>query len=107
MRFPLLALISLTAAAQLAPLTLPAYDMFRYAVAARPFTYRFAPAGGAAPYVFSIEEGSVLPPGLRLNAATGELSGTLPMVGEFRHAVCIDDAAQARICVPFLVIAVA
>ena len=107
MRFPLLAMISLTAAAQIAPLTMPAYDMFRYAVAARPFAYRFAPAGGAAPYVFSMEEGSVLPPGLRLNAATGELSGTLPLVGEFRHAVCIDDAAQARICVPFLVIAVA
>ena len=66
MRFPLLALISLASTAQIAPLTLPAYDMFRYAVAARPFSYRFAPAGGVAPYVFSVEAGSVLPPGLRL-----------------------------------------
>lgn len=107
MRFPLLALISLAAAAQTAPLTLPTYDMFRYAVAARPFSYRFAPAGGVAPYVFAVETDSVLPPGLRLNGATGELSGIVPMVGEFRHTICIADAAQAQICVPFLMIAVA
>ncbi len=107
MRLPLLAMISLVAAAQIAPLTIPNYDMFRYAVASRAFSYRFAPAGGAGPYVFSVEEGSNLPPGLRLNGATGELTGTVPMVGEYRHTVCVKDATQAQICVPFLVIAVA
>ncbi|MFN0101871.1 MAG: putative Ig domain-containing protein [Bryobacteraceae bacterium] len=107
MRLALLALISLAAAAQTAPLTLATYDMFRYAVAGRTFSYRFAPGGGVAPYTFSVEEGSALPPGLRLNASTGELSGTVPQVGEFRHIVCVSDATQGQICVPFLVIAVA
>lgn len=107
MRFPLLAVLSLVAAAQTAPLTLSTYDMYRYAVTARAFSYRFAPTGGAAPYIFSVEEGSTLPPGLRLNAETGELAGTVPQLGEYRHIVCITDAAQARICVPFLVIGVA
>ena len=107
MRFLVLAMISLVAAAQTAPLTLSTYDMFRYAVTARAFSYRFAPAGGAAPYSFSVEEGSTLPPGLRLNGATGELTGTVPQVGEYRHTVCIADVAQQQICIPFLVIAVA
>ncbi|MBI2689814.1 MAG: putative Ig domain-containing protein [Acidobacteria bacterium] len=107
MRLALLATISLAAAAQTAPLTLPTYDMFRYATVNRQFSYRFAPSGGFAPYAFSVEEGSTLPPGLKLDATTGELSGTVPQTGEFRHVVCINDASRAQICVPFLVIAVA
>lgn len=107
MRLALLATISLTAVAQLAPLTYPAYDMYRYAVAGRPFSYRFQPAGGAGTYVFSVEEGAVLPPGLRLDAATGELAGTIALVGEYRTTVCVNDATRAQICVPFLVVAVA
>lgn len=107
MRLALLATLSFVAAAQTAPLTMATYDMFRYAVTGRAFTYKFAPGGGTAPYVFSVEEGSALPPGLRLNAETGELAGTVPQTGEFRHIVCVTDAARAQICVPFLVIAVA
>jgi uncharacterized protein (TIGR03437 family) len=102
-----LAILSVVAVAQTAPLTLSPYDMFRYAVVGRAFSYRFVPAGGIAPYSYSLEEGSVLPPGLRLNEATGELSGTVPQNGEYRHFVCIVDATRARICVPFLVIAIA
>jgi hypothetical protein len=45
LRFSLLGVISLVASAQFAQLTLPTYDMFRYAVAGRAFSYRFAPAG--------------------------------------------------------------
>ncbi len=100
-------MISLVAAGQTAPLTLPTYDMFRYATAGKAFSYRFVPGGGSVPYSYSLEEGSVLPPGLQLNASTGELSGTVPRVGEFRHTVCITDAAKSQICVPFLVISVA
>jgi uncharacterized protein (TIGR03437 family) len=107
LRLALLAITTLVAAAQNAPLTFPAYDMFRYATAGKPFTYTFAPGGGVAPYTFAVEEGSTLPPGLRLNAATGELSGTIPQVGEYRHSVCVGDATRAQICVPFLVVAVA
>jgi len=106
LRVPMLAMISLVAAAQTAPLTLATYDMYRYATAGRTFSYKFSPAGGIAPYVFSVEEGSALPPGLRLNTETGELTGTIPQVGEYRHSICISDAAKAQICVPFLVIAV-
>lgn len=106
MRLALLAIVSLAAAAQTAPLTLSTYDMFRYATAGRAFSYKFAPSGGLAPYTFSLEEGSVLPPGLRLDAATGELSGIVGQVGEYRHIVCIADATRAQICVPFLVVSV-
>jgi uncharacterized protein (TIGR03437 family) len=106
LRLALLAITTLVAAAQNASLTFPTYDMFRYATAGKPFTYKFAPGGGVAPYTFALEEGSVLPPGLRLDAATGELSGVVPQVGEFRHIVCVNDATRAQICVPFLVIAV-
>jgi uncharacterized protein (TIGR03437 family) len=107
LRLALLAILSVVAAAQTAPLTLSTYEMFRYAVTGRAFSHRFTPAGGIAPYSFSLEEGSTLPPGLRLNGETGELSGTVPQTGEFRHAVCITDATRAQICVPFLVISVA
>lgn len=107
MRLALLVLTSVAAMAQLPPLTLPAYDMFRYAVAGRPFNYRFVPGGGAAPYSFALEEDSFLPPGLQLNGGTGELSGTIGLQGEYRQSVCISDATKARICVPFLVIVVA
>ncbi|HEU0120355.1 MAG TPA: putative Ig domain-containing protein [Bryobacteraceae bacterium] len=106
MQLALLALISVAAAAQTAPLTLPAYDMYRYAVVGRAFSYTFVPGGGIAPYEFGVEEGSTLPPGLRLNTATGELSGAVSEAGEYRHFVCVADQTKAKICLPFLVIAV-
>ena len=106
LRLALFALFAFSAFAQNVPLTLPAYDMFRYATAGRTFTYRFVPSG-VAPFNFTVEEGASLPPGLRLNAATGELAGIVPQVGEYRTAVCVSDVTRAQICVPFLVIAVA
>lgn len=106
MRLALIAMVSIAAMAQTAPLTLPSYDMFRYATTGRAFSYRFAPSGGRAPYTYSVEEGSSLPPGLRLDASTGELAGTISQLGEYRHSVCVTDAAKSQICVPFLVIAV-
>lgn len=105
MRKVLFFAVSLAAFAQNAPLELPEYGMFRYAVVGRPFSYRFQVAGGAAPYAFSAETGSALPPGLALNTTTGELSGMVAEPGEFRHTVCISDTIRQTICVPFLVIA--
>ena len=63
MRLALLAIVSLVAAAQTAPLTLSSYEMFRYATAGRAFSYKFTPSGGIGPYTFAVEEGSTLPPG--------------------------------------------
>jgi uncharacterized protein (TIGR03437 family) len=103
----LFGVISLALAGQTAPLTLPVYDMYRYAVAGQEFRYRFAAGGGVGPYAYALEEGSTLPPGTSLDGTTGELAGTIPRVGEFRHTVCVTDQTSARICVPFLVIAVA
>ncbi len=106
MRLALLAIVSLVAAAQTAPLTLSNYDMFRYAVAGREFSYKFTPSGGIGPYTFALEEGSGLPAGLRLNAASGDLTGSLLNVGEYRQTICVTDQTKAQICVPFLIIAV-
>ncbi|MBM3782708.1 MAG: hypothetical protein FJW30_00025 [Acidobacteria bacterium] len=106
MRLAVSLLAVASAFAQFAPLQLPSYDMFRYATAGRNFSYRFAPTGGAAPYRYSVQSGTELPPGLRLDASTGELAGLIVQPGEYRHGICVADAARATICVPFLVIVV-
>jgi len=108
LRLALFAICTMAVFAQTpAPLTVPAYDMYRYATVGKAFSYTFVPGGGFGPFRFSVEAGSALPPGLRLDAETGVLAGTVTRTGEFRHIVCISDAARAQICVPFLVIAVA
>ncbi len=50
----------------------------------------FAPIGGAAPYAWSISQGS-LPPGLSLNASTGTLGGTPTAPGTSQFVVQLQD----------------
>ncbi|WP_215408682.1 putative Ig domain-containing protein, partial [Janthinobacterium sp. JC611] len=49
-------------------------------------------AGGTAPYTFSISSGS-LPAGLSLNAATGVLSGTTNVAGNFTFGIKVADSS--------------
>lgn len=50
----------------------------------------FTATGGTPPYTWSIVSGS-LPPGLTLNALTGELSGTATATGTFPYTVRVTD----------------
>jgi sugar lactone lactonase YvrE len=49
-------------------------------------------SGGKAPYTFSIKSGSILPPGLTLNA-TGRLAGTPTKSGNFSFTILARDSA--------------
>jgi sugar lactone lactonase YvrE len=49
-------------------------------------------SGGKAPYTFSIKSGSILPPGLTLNA-TGRLAGTPTKSGNFSFTIVARDSA--------------
>ena len=48
--------------------------------------------GGTAPYMWSVEAGSTLPPGLMLSA-TGVLSGTVNVAGSYRFSVRVTDSS--------------
>lgn len=49
-------------------------------------------SGGASPYTFAVTSGS-LPPGLTLDANTGEISGTTANSGNFQFTITATDAA--------------
>lgn len=57
-----------------------------------PYSQTLAVAGGAAPYVWSLQAGS-MPPGLSL-APNGVLSGTPSLLGQFSFTVRVSDAAS-------------
>ncbi len=56
-----------------------------------PYAHTFTASGGAAPYVFTLEDGT-LPPGLTLDAATGELTGTPRVSGVFVFSIRATDS---------------
>jgi PKD repeat protein len=55
------------------------------------YSQTLAATGGAAPYTWSVIAG-VLPDGLGLNGATGEISGTATAYGTFAFTVQVDDS---------------
>ncbi len=58
-----------------------------------PYTHFFTVSGGTAPYVFTLEDGT-LPPGLTLNAATGELTGIPRVSGVYVFSIRATDANE-------------
>jgi hypothetical protein len=54
------------------------------------FSSQFLVTGGAAPYTFSIVSGS-LPPGLKLDAATGKITGTPTTPGTYNFTARVTD----------------
>ncbi len=56
-----------------------------------PYNQTFTPSGGTPPFVFSVTAGT-LPPGMTLNATTGELTGAPTTSGIFNLTIAATDA---------------
>lgn len=66
------------------------------------------PAGGTPPYHFALGPNSSLPPGLSLNTATGQVSGTPTAVTQNTMVITISDSApQPASISPFVTLGVA
>lgn len=63
-------------------------------MAGSPYSFALSPRGGASPYAWSIDAGA-LPPGLAIDAGTGEISGTPSLAGNYPFTVGIRDASLA------------
>lgn len=62
--------------------------------------------GGTAPYSFTEESGG-LPPGIQIDSASGEVSGTPTQVGEWPCSVIVSDAAGTQETLDFSIVVVA
>ncbi|HEV8487302.1 MAG TPA: putative Ig domain-containing protein [Blastocatellia bacterium] len=59
------------------------------------YTYQLQLNGGKQPYTWSVSPGSLLPPGLTLNASTGAISGKPTAAGTFNFTVQVIDSQPA------------
>jgi len=66
-----------------------------YARQGEPYTHQFEAWGGAEPFVWEVDSGE-LPPGIRLNASTGRLSGIPTATGSWEFRVRVADSKVAR-----------
>ncbi len=57
------------------------------------YFYEFRAHGGTAPLHWQVESGA-LPPGLKLDAASGRIAGAAASPGEYRFTAKVSDAAQ-------------
>lgn len=57
-----------------------------------PFSEKLSVTGGVAPYTFTLEPGSNLPPGLTLNPSTGVISGTATTAGSYTFTIKVTDS---------------
>jgi hypothetical protein len=87
------ALASLTGTIQPAPLTITSTSL-PAPVVGQAYSAQLRASGGTSPYTWSIVEGS-LPPGLELNASTGEITGTPTEAGSFTLTVQVTDSSVA------------
>jgi hypothetical protein len=78
-----------------APLTLTTGALPDAAVGS-PYAATLIAAGGNPPYAFTSAADS-LPPGLFLNAATGQLSGTPAVAGDYQFSIRLDDSGGASL----------
>lgn len=60
------------------------------------YSSTIVPTGGVAPYYFALVSGA-LPPGLTLNATTGEISGTPTLSGTYGFSVMFTDVYGATV----------
>jgi large repetitive protein len=87
--FDIIGASSSTVTSITSPATLP------FAVSTTNYSFTFAAQSGAqAILTWSVVSGSTLPPGLRLNAATGGLSGLPSLPGAYTFAVQVTDGFE-------------
>ena len=57
------------------------------------YTTQLTTSGGTAPYTYELADGTLLPPGLALNAGTGEITGTPSAAGRYDFTIRVRDSA--------------
>ena len=86
-------LLATAAWAQVAPLSIPAQPV-PPAVIGQPYTLQLVAIGGTPLYSWRLIEGSpALPPGLKLDAQKGSISGAATTAGRFNFSIEVADSA--------------